>query len=759
METIEDTLELYATSCEDEGWVRRGREEHGPIYKDHYVGDVMKCRLMVGALYFVNEWSNHKKNDKETSENDTAMKAIMRCLVANVFAYILAEIKCQFEWTGIDQAWYIMQGMGGTGGFVNPISSGTCALDAYKDTTIGTGNLQEAVKKWLQQSTKIRDSIQAIEHNPQCNKKWAAYKKDMEQSGNDALARTTGTVGQGAGVIGSGGIANEIVNVVKEVFEEMKDDVIQNSKSPPKPEVVSTGSDNKENGKQQDKKEKKQRKRGILQNRRTNTTRGKRKKRKKKNKNVQRRKQNMSSSASVQECPKHILTLLILISSFIAAQDDQNGEAATTTTVPAATTGSTAKDKDKKKEAPPAKVPVAPPKKPAHQPISPGAKATDKPGGGAAPAHANPDTKAQPVAAKPVVTTTTSCNGGGGAGVKQRVDTAKPGECQGERLSQWRPRTVHVIPNYRKRELEKLRDVFDYFKQYMHANKDHNEAYGVNCYNTRWDDITKPGVHFEDQTVADVVRCRVMTLALGWVNGWNNSKQDKHKQHKNQTEKEMEERLRCEVANIFGHLLRANYCPNQELWRRGVEYSRIAFRNMHGKGKDGIGGIGGPVVDGRCTACGYGHNKQHVDAVNLEIVNWLLQQGKVLDGIETIEEKRFCNTKWAVYTKDNMKEYDTTRVDEEKINDIKEVEKNVVDAATKAIEKAKDAVGKKITELNEGKHWNIRPTVHRTNTRDAAANNNMHTGATDGHKHAHGDNSTTAVLNSASLECPTSVER
>ncbi|KJP84828.1 hypothetical protein AK88_05540 [Plasmodium fragile] len=310
-----------------------------------------------------------------------------------------------------------------------------------------------------------------------------------------------------------------------------------------------------------------------------------------------------------------------------------------------------------------------------------------------------PATAAKPVAARPA---SSGGRGGGkagsGAGPKEGVHTDKPGECQGDRLAEWKHPTVHVVPQYNKGELERLRDVFDDFKKYMDTYKDQEHAYGANCYNTGWDDITRAEHYFEDQKVADVVRCRVMTLALGWANGWNNSKQDKHKQHKNQTEKEMEERLRCEVVNVFGHLLRHRYCPHQQHWRRGTEYPWIVFKNMKSAGTNGIGQIDGPVVEGKCTMCGYGHNRQHVDAVNLDLVQWFLQHGNIWDGMQNIDERQFCNTKWAVYTKDNMKEYDTTRVDEEKINDIKEVEKNVVDAATRVIEKAKVAVEQEIEQ-------------------------------------------------------------
>ncbi|KJP89617.1 hypothetical protein AK88_00828 [Plasmodium fragile] len=226
-------LHMYAVSCGDAGWKRRGEAHKGRVYTDHSVGDVMKCTLMLGALFFVTGWGNEMNADTGASANDTAMKAIMRCMVADVFANILAEIKCRYEWTGIDRAWDVMESMGGKGGVENPISSGTCTLDAYKDTQVGTADLTGAVRRWLQKNPDIRGRMDAIEKNPKCNILWSKYKTRMEQSEHDALPTTTGNVHQEDGVIGSGGIANAIVTVVRDVFEEMKGEITETSTSPP----------------------------------------------------------------------------------------------------------------------------------------------------------------------------------------------------------------------------------------------------------------------------------------------------------------------------------------------------------------------------------------------------------------------------------------------------------------------------------------------------------------------------------------------
>ncbi|KJP88330.1 hypothetical protein AK88_01946 [Plasmodium fragile] len=186
MEKIEENIDAYATSCGDEGWTRRGDTHKGKTYRGHTVADVMKCRLMLGALFFIAGWKSNKQPDTHESKNDTDMKAIMRCMVATVFAYILAAIPCGHEWLGPDWAWEIMRGMGKPGGVDTSISDGKCRLDEYTDTKVGTRDLQSAIQKWLKKSKTLRNRMQAIEENPKCEIKWEMYKKSLANSGEGA---------------------------------------------------------------------------------------------------------------------------------------------------------------------------------------------------------------------------------------------------------------------------------------------------------------------------------------------------------------------------------------------------------------------------------------------------------------------------------------------------------------------------------------------------------------------------------------------
>ncbi|KJP88407.1 hypothetical protein AK88_01859 [Plasmodium fragile] len=183
----------------------------------------------------------------------------------------------------------------------------------------------------------------------------------------------------------------------------------------------------------------------------------------------------------------------------------------------------------------------------------------------------------------------------------------------------------------------------------MEQKNELNEAYGANCYNSGWDDFGTGKHHHRGQTVADVVRCRVMSVAWVFANGWGTT----GSANTDGVEITQEERnmFRCEVANIFGHLLKAKYCPRQSGFKRGVEYSRIAFQKMNSPGPHEAGNITGPVIEGKCTACGYGEYQRWANAINLKVVEWLMEHAHINEEIKRMQEAMPCTTQWTHYIK------------------------------------------------------------------------------------------------------------
>ncbi|KJP84763.1 hypothetical protein AK88_05605 [Plasmodium fragile] len=314
---------------------------------------------------------------------------------------------------------------------------------------------------------------------------------------------------------------------------------------------------------------------------------------------------------------------------------------------------------------------------------------------------------AKPVAAKPVA---------------PKPVAKKPRElqdCQGDKLLEWRQKEIYVAQQYSEEQWKKVKKVLDEFKNYMQQGQQHMDAYGANCYNVGWDDLKEDGNYFIDQQVADVVRCRLMSVALWFAN-----------QNGIDGNEDTEvEKLRCEVANTFGHMLKKMYCPQQGTWDRGIEYAGITFKRMQSPGKDGQGALQGPVMDGKCNMCGYVGHKQNVEAVNLDIAHWLRGEGKMLDGIQHIDGSVPCTTKWAEYTKDKAKKHKVKRVDDTKIPKIKQDVEKIRTEAVKTIEKVIKVVQEKIKAV-DGKATNstmrIRPgpTAHEY---ACAHHNNTHT--------------------------------
>ncbi|KJP84703.1 hypothetical protein AK88_05665, partial [Plasmodium fragile] len=223
----------------------------------------------------------------------------------------------------------------------------------------------------------------------------------------------------------------------------------------------------------------------------------------------------------------------------------------------------------------------------------------------------------------------------------------------------------------------RVKRVLDEFVQHMQTNEHLRESLGANCDNSGWDDITAPREYYMSQTVADMIRCRLMSAALWFAN------QDDVKD-------EEVNRLRCEVANVFGYILKNMYCPRKGQWARGIEYAYTAMRNM-GKNPDGARvphGLAGPVVDGKCTVCGYKGWETTPGIINGDIAEWFVEKG-IMAEIGKLEGDMPCEQDWRKYKKASGGT-DHKVIEEEKIPEVKQVEKKVVEDTEKVIGKVKE---------------------------------------------------------------------
>ncbi|KJP84928.1 hypothetical protein AK88_05437 [Plasmodium fragile] len=218
-------LESLGANCENPGW----KYKHGDntLFTSYSQKAKMTCKIMSTALAFMGTVRQGRGVEVTRNENEGDIRQILGCVVVHVFESILSNSQCGDTWKGINYAWEAMKQVD-VGYVLAPgagaLATGRCEHSGWKGSTIGSGNIRTAVHEWLSKHTDLRTKLREMHGNENCT---------AQKGTGNALAKTTGNVDPGARVIGSGGIGNEIVTVVKEVFEEMKDEVIEKSKSSP----------------------------------------------------------------------------------------------------------------------------------------------------------------------------------------------------------------------------------------------------------------------------------------------------------------------------------------------------------------------------------------------------------------------------------------------------------------------------------------------------------------------------------------------
>ncbi|KJP84739.1 hypothetical protein AK88_05629 [Plasmodium fragile] len=209
------------------------------------------------------------------------------------------------------------------------------------------------------------------------------------------------------------------------------------------------------------------------------------------------------------------------------------------------------------------------------------------------------------------------------------------------------------------------------FSDYMTRNDDTVEQWAANCDNEGWNDLMKQHSH-KGQKVADVMRCRLMNTAL-----WFANKDDEDDEEVN--------RLRCEVVNVFGNILKRRYCPQQGGRRRGIEYAWEIMRQM---GNTEWGGVvpQGPVTKHECTECGYKGSWTDPGVVNGDMATWLLLQWRVMDKITHMERTMECTADWKTYQLEQGKDGNLAAPaadGKKKLEDVKEEAKKIAEDIVK----------------------------------------------------------------------------
>ncbi|KJP84696.1 hypothetical protein AK88_05672, partial [Plasmodium fragile] len=163
-------LDALAKSCENTGWDYK--ENDTTLYKGHTVGDVLKCRFITGALYFMQDWQGAAGTGAgQRHPNDDHFAGIMKCILVHVFARLLSESTCG-DSRGTRYAWKTIDKMQMPGGFQGSTSGGKCKRNQYGDMHIGTAQLKAAVEAWLRNNRTVAQQLAHIRPHTACNRTW-----------------------------------------------------------------------------------------------------------------------------------------------------------------------------------------------------------------------------------------------------------------------------------------------------------------------------------------------------------------------------------------------------------------------------------------------------------------------------------------------------------------------------------------------------------------------------------------------------------
>ncbi|KJP85431.1 hypothetical protein AK88_04934 [Plasmodium fragile] len=338
-----------------------------------------------------------------------------------------------------------------------------------------------------------------------------------------------------------------------------------------------------------------------------------------------------------------------------------------------------------------------PPSTSSTKPSEPPTVATPAAGSEPPPQPVKPATAAQPVAVKPAsppssgsgTTTTSSGGGGGGKGAAPGGNgNTEHTTCKGQRILDGTHTEVYVVHGYNADQWHQVKEVLEEFIKYLGTNNENFDALGANCYNTGWNDFDDVA-YYTGQRVADMMRCRLMSGALWFAN--TDTKDD----HIN--------RLRCEVVHVFGHLLKTLYCKDKGGYKRGTEYAWETFKSMQSQGQNGTALVPGPVVEGKCTMCGYDQHRRWSKAINWEIADWLLGDGTISSEIAQMQQAMPCTTKWTDYIKDGEQQQESINknLDDKGLKQVALVTKEIVEKATKVFEQVKKKVEQEIATVKD----------------------------------------------------------
>ncbi|KJP85645.1 hypothetical protein AK88_04717 [Plasmodium fragile] len=177
-------LESLGANCMN-AYYKHPQYPDGPPRQVTRAGDRIMCKLMVGALYFMNDNSWPTRGGSMGVSNDDELREYVRCAIVNMYMDILKESSCGGEW-GLYYAWYTMKQLEeGPGGGL--ISQGKCGQGVFENIKASEWDMGKKIKDWLWQNSRTTRTIARSGLTSKCSKAISDIDKVHNAGTTDSL--------------------------------------------------------------------------------------------------------------------------------------------------------------------------------------------------------------------------------------------------------------------------------------------------------------------------------------------------------------------------------------------------------------------------------------------------------------------------------------------------------------------------------------------------------------------------------------------
>ncbi|KJP85652.1 hypothetical protein AK88_04724 [Plasmodium fragile] len=209
-------FEQYGANSDNKSW---DDMEKGKYYRGQRVADMMRCRIMSGALWFANQQGPDEQTNK------------LRCEVAHVLGHLLKTKYCERKTPftrGTEYAWQTFknmqsQGQSGHGALQGPVMDGTCTMCGYVGHTRNITAINWKIAEWLLYNARIMEEIQKMERDWPCEQYWEKYIQENAKEGERDISKILTQ----PGIQKMQEVEKEIRDEAKKAFEGAKDKVQQ----------------------------------------------------------------------------------------------------------------------------------------------------------------------------------------------------------------------------------------------------------------------------------------------------------------------------------------------------------------------------------------------------------------------------------------------------------------------------------------------------------------------------------------------------